>query len=89
MSKNGRKYTYKLTARGIDYVMVHCSNVPDTATFADAWNIYRRHDNKYSPWCYELYVNDHLIDRWTNAAMTRWRKLGFIVSHADTFLRRV
>lgn len=84
MRRHKRQYTYRVTTRGINYVMVHCNNVPDTATFGDDWSIHRRHDTKHSPYNFELWINDAiLVDRWTVKTIRRWRQMGYIVPHAD------
>lgn len=84
MRKHRRTYTYRVTARGIGYVMAYHSKVPDEATFIDDWCIYRRHDTKHSPWNFEVWINDIMfVDRWTAETMRRWRKFGYIIPHAD------
>lgn len=81
-----RQYIYRLTPRGIDYVMTHCVNVPDNATFGDTWAIYRRHDSKQSPFNFELWLNDTIfINRWTAKAMRRWRRMVYIVPYTDAY----
>lgn len=93
MDKHRRTYTYRLMPRGIDYVTKYCGTVPDNATINDDWSIYRRHDTKHSPFNFELWINDTiLVDRWTAKAIKRWRQMGYIAPHADTWhihVRRV
>lgn len=90
MRRHNRQYTYRVTSRGIEYVMNHCTSVPDNATFGDDWSIYRRHNSKHSPWNFELWINDTtLVDRWTAKAMRRWRQTGYIVPHADMWRKHI
>lgn len=90
MRRHNRRYTYRLTAIGIDYVMIHCTSVPDNATFGNDWSIYRRHDTKHSPYNFELWINDKIfVDRWTVETIRRWRRMGYIVPHADMWLKHI
>ncbi len=90
MRKHRRTYTYRVTHRGIDYLMVRCGTVPESATFGDDWSIYRRHDTKHSPFDFELWINDTiLVDRWTVETIRQWRQMGYIVSHADMWRKHI
>lgn len=90
MRRRNRQYTYRLTTRGIDYVMNICGTVPNDVTFGDKWAIYRRHNSKHSPWNFELWINDTIfVDRWTAKAMKHWRQMGYIMPHADMWRKRL
>lgn len=90
MRAKHRQYTYRLTTRGIDYVKNRCGTVPDGASYRDDWSIYRRHNTKTTPWNFELWINDTIfVDRWTAKTMRHWRQMGYIVPHADMWLKHI
>lgn len=91
MRAKHRQYTYRITTRGIDYLTNRTLSLETSVPqpFVQDWSIRRRHDTKTSPFNFEIWVNDSLfVARYTAGSIRHWRKMGYIVPHADTFLSK-
>ena len=91
MRAKHRHYTYRITMRGIEYLTNRTPSLNTSVPqpFVQDWSIRRRHDTKTSPFNFEIWVNDCLfVARYTAPTIRRWRQMGYIVPHSDTFLSK-